>query len=233
MMTRWSRRTTWQRLPRLGGVPMSWLFDQLTELAIADRVDVVVGVDVAHLPSKPGSIDVAELVERAARLPKTTLLLLPTEVEDPTLPLDGAEAVDLSTMQPTSRSQTVARMLSHHGCHCGAVLRAGEGRMSLEPYGRLPERDRIAADLTTRGTAAWMFATQDPSPIVDSIDEAPPAGLRISIGNLHPTSNVMIADATSFVSLLDALVTLREFALDPVQSSPGNGGSRASASDAG
>ena len=202
---------------------MSWLFDQLTDLAVAHRVDVVVCVDLSSLPSGPGSIDVPELVGRAACLPRTTLLLLPASQAEATSPLDSPEVIDMDVRHPKSPARAAMRMLADHGCHRGAILRAGDGRMSLEPSGRLPQRDRVAADVATLGIAAWVFATDEPSTRIDPVDEPYAAGLRISIGSMTARSNVMIADVTGFVSLLEALVTLREFALDTQPSSPGEG----------
>lgn len=197
---------------------VSWLFDRLAELAIADRVEVVVGLDIAQHVAEPGSIDVAELIVRAARLASTTMLLLPIHPNETALALERAQVVDLETTDRGSLGAMVAEMLAAQRRHCGAVVRVESGRLSLEPYGRLPDRERRGIDSDDSGTGCWIFVREDSTAHLD-LDELGPPALRISIGSLDPNANVTIRDASGFVSLLDAFVTLREFAFDSVVSS--------------
>lgn len=193
---------------------MSWLFDQLAELSCADRVEVVIGFDLGQRTDERGSIDVAELLVRAARLPGTSMVLLPAHPNTSTLPLEGVHHIEAEMTESSVLVIMVGEMLKAHGRHGGVVLRFEQGRFTLEQSGRPPDRDCRDIDSDGCENFGWIVARGVSNAHRDLAEIDPPA-LRISVG-LNPKANVKIEDTSGFVSLLDAFVTLREFALDSV-----------------
>lgn len=54
---------------------MSWLFDRLSELAVADRIEIIVGADHPSL-NDDGALTMSEVLERAASSPKLRVSIL-------------------------------------------------------------------------------------------------------------------------------------------------------------
>lgn len=68
---------------------MSWLFDRLCELAVADRIEVILAADVPTDPGDDDAVDLAEVLLRAAQVPALSVTILPVGERSP-LPADDA-----------------------------------------------------------------------------------------------------------------------------------------------
>ncbi|MEO8265397.1 MAG: hypothetical protein ABI706_07785 [Ilumatobacteraceae bacterium] len=124
---------------------MSWLFDRRAEIASADSVEVVISVEVELIDQHFGSIDVVDLFLRAARVPRTSvLLLLPSTLSELTLSFCDGEVIELESIDPTARGEAVADLVSTHRIHRGAVLRISIGNIAPE------------ADVTVKDVNALM-----------------------------------------------------------------------------
>ncbi len=190
---------------------MSWLFDQLSDLACADAVSVVIAADTGSCSRTTGSIDVAELLVRASEVPNFGIELLPARLTGPTLAPEQRVEIDLGSMPTSTRVSAVRKLLQSHRSHCGAVLRLQGSKVLLEPYGTLP--DRKVVEQSAEKSMCWMLASELGECAVGD-DDSTQIGLRVSIGGMSPGASVNVEDVTGFISLLDALVSLREVSLE-------------------
>ncbi len=195
---------------------MSWLFDQISDLARADSVGVVIAADTGSCSHTASSIDLAELLVRASRVPSLSIELLPARLTDATFPPEEREEIDLGTIDPSMRVNTVRRMLKRHQTHCGAVLRLQGSQLRLEPCGTPP--DRTTSERDGGSSVRWMLAS-DHSECPVEHNEAMQIGLNVAIGGMSRSANVNVEDVAGFVALLDALVSLREVILESMKSS--------------
>ena len=189
-----------------------WLFDRLGELASADHMDVVIGVTTPSTTLESAAL--VDLILRIGRLPRTTLLLLPENVIGPTLPFATADVVEPDRLTPKLRRRAVSRMLAKHRRYCGAVLRVDDCRLVLEPYARLPISDRRPPAWRPGGVSG-ILATHGPG----GSDQDNAATVQLSMGT-GPSAPQLALDPAGLVLILDALITLRELAVDCSQSSP-------------
>ena len=77
---------------------MSWLFDRLCEIAVADQVHVMLCADVDEASLRDDSPDLAEVMARAAVVPQLTMMLLPNTAQLPVAAHRVLRTVDLEEL---------------------------------------------------------------------------------------------------------------------------------------
>lgn len=186
---------------------MSWPFARLCELAVADRVEVVVAA--SHGPDERREL--AEVITRLALVPAAETTVLPGghppgAVLGPPLQLvelTGTGAVDRA---PASASAVVEQLLQD-ATERGLALRLEGARAAL----RTVADARGDAPTGRAGAAALVVATDRPG-TGELLREASRSGLGIAVGGVDPQAAVTMDDFFGVVSILDALATLRGFA---------------------
>jgi len=187
---------------------MSWRLDQISDIALEDRVEVLVIADVVEGPHGSGAVDLADLLVRAAHMPGLSLQFLSSNSSASAMPLTAKDSMDLATVRLSTGSRRVRSMLKTYQRHCGAVLSVRERIVTLSAFGRLP--DPIPEpDFIDGPDAHRIFATDQPGHD-SALREVAISGLAVSIGSVAPFATIKVDPAGGFVALLDEIVTLRE-----------------------
>lgn len=187
---------------------MSWMLDQISDVAREERVEVLVIADLVEGPRGSGAVDLADLLVRAAHLPGLSLQFLSSNSSASTMPLTAEDSVDLTMVRLSTGAKKVRSMLTTYQRHRGAVLSVNKRIVSLSAFGRLPE-PTAERDFIESGEACRIFATDRPGH-ESALKEVAIYGLAVSIGNAAPFASIKVEPVGGFVSLLDAIVNLRE-----------------------
>ncbi len=203
---------------------MSWLFDRLCAVAVADRVEVVVAADV----TAPAWHDLADVLVRAAALPQVTSWVVPTRPRPRPADVAGSPraAIDLDGREHAAAMAIVRDVLDDATTRGAMVRLAGSsvehrpGEPRIDDLVRaIVERDRAAAR-DAPGEIRWLFAT-DQAGCTDLFERLTARDLGIAVGGLDPAASVKVDDGPGVVSIVDALVTLRQFAFGADAVGPG------------
>jgi hypothetical protein len=164
--------------------------------------------DLVEGPRGTGAVDLADLLVRAAHMPGLSLQFLSSNSSASTMPLTAEDSVDLSMVRLSTGAKKVRSMLKTYQRHRGAVLSVNNRIVTLSAFGRLPE-PTPEPDFIDSREACRIFATDRPGH-ESALKEVAIDGLAVSIGNVAPFAGIKVDPVGGFVSLLDALVTLRE-----------------------
>ena len=189
---------------------MSWLFDRLCEIAVADQVHVMLCADVDEASLRDDSPDLAEVMARASVVPQLTMLLVPNTAPMPVATRRVLRAVDLEELDAGCVVEAIAvairqqRQIPSTGVRLRgpelSLVEIGEGSGSA-PAGdvadRPDHRSVLATDVAGRSTELRRIGRR---------------GLGIAIGGVDPEAQVRVESFLGVVSIIDALVTLRSFA---------------------
>ncbi|MEZ5249488.1 MAG: hypothetical protein R2713_09850 [Ilumatobacteraceae bacterium] len=188
---------------------MSWLFDRLCEIAVADRVEVVIAAQPA--PSDIG--DLAEVLARVALVPQVDATVLPAGCV-PVSPLGPAlRFVDLDELPPGATAMAVERLVRDALDQADAVRLRGS-LLELRPTDRSPGTTAALADPLVSVVVATDLPTT--GEVLRAVERR---GLAIAVGGVDPDAQVKMDTFTGVVSIVDALVTLRGFAFGGDQQS--------------
>lgn len=181
---------------------MSWLFDRLCEIAVADRVEVV----IAAQPAPRDIGDLAEVLARVAQVPQVDATVLPAGCA-PGTPLGPAlRTIDLDDV-PTGATAVAVERLLRDALDRGDAVRLRGALLELRPADRSPGTTAALAD----PLVSVVVATDQPS-AGDVLRAIERRGLGIAVGGVDPDAQVKMDTFTGVVSIVDALVTLRSFA---------------------
>ncbi len=203
---RQSRHTIVTR--RQHDAPMSWTVDGISEVALDERLEVLVVADLVECPPGTGAVNLADLLVRAAHMPGLSLQFLSSNSSASSMPLTAEDSIDLSMVRLSNGARTVRSMLKTYQRHYGAVLRVCGRVVSLSSFGRLPEPEP-EPDFIEGSEARRIFATDRPGND-SALREVAISGLAVSIGNVAPFASIKVDPVGGFVDLLDAIVNLRE-----------------------
>jgi hypothetical protein len=171
---------------------MSWLFDRLCELATADQVEVVVDVDCRH-----GVHDLIDVLMRAAEVPQLTVAVTGGGVAH-------RIAIDLDDVPGD------LRRLAFVDC-----LDAQLGEMTSSELilrGRSLTVDRpVERHHDDRWPTRRVVASDGRSGL-DRLIGLDRRDLGIAVGAVSPAACLSVDDLLGVTSIIDALVTLRQFA---------------------
>jgi hypothetical protein len=184
---------------------MSWVLEEITDVALDERVEIVVLADLVEAPAGSGAVNLADLLVRAAHMPGLSLQFFSRNSSASTMPLTSKDSVDLTMVRLSAGATKVSAMLRTYQRHRGAVLSVSQRFVTLSAFGRLPE-PTPEPDFVDSHEASRVFATDRP----DTLRDIAINGLTVSIGNVAPFANVTVEPIGGFVSLLDAIVSLRE-----------------------
>jgi hypothetical protein len=192
---------------------MSWLFDRLCEIAVADEVEVVLAAALDG-PRRDDGADLAEVLVRAAAVPQLTCWVRPRDQPPRAAAGPVLRADDLDGLTSDEAVAAVASALRDQRSVPGSVVQVRGDTVSLHAadgehdgrhdlrhrYDRCDRRDRrlvVATDAGGRG---------------EYLAEAGTSGLAIAVGGAEPAAQVRVDDVAGVVAIVDALVTLRVFA---------------------
>ena len=178
---------------------MSWLFDRLCEIAVADEVEIVVSAKV----DDPD--DLGEVLVRAANVPQLTIVLAPA-AEVPTVRFGRVvQSIDIEDVGYAHAVETAVAAIGKYSPAADTALRV---------RGNIIASHEICSD--------QVRAFDDEARRVVLITDAPGfgvhlraagrLGLGISVGGVDPEAQVRVAHAAGAISIIDALVALRTFA---------------------
>ena len=189
---------------------MSWLFDRLCEIAVADQVHVMLCADVDAASVHDVSTDLAEVLARAAAVPQLTMMLLPNDAPLPVVTRRVLRTVDLEEIEPGGAVDEIAETLRRQRRVPSTGVRLRGPELSLIEigaggYGALPAADADLAD--HRSVLATDVAGRSME-----LRRVGRRGLGIAIGGVDPDAQVRVETLLDVVSIVDALVTLRSFA---------------------
>jgi len=199
---------------------MSWMFDRLCEIAVADQVEVVIAADVDDRPVTHDVTDLAEVLARAASVPQLAITLLHSGAS-PRARL-GAElhAVDLQELAPGAAACAAALEIRRHSGDAGTALRVRGTVVALHDTTD-DTTDDTSDDTSLRTTEGMprddraehrsILATDAPGR-TEQLRAVARSGIGIAIGGVDPEAQVRVDTFLGVVSILDALVTLRSFA---------------------
>ena len=189
---------------------MSWLFDRLCEIAVADQVQVMLCADVDAASSPDVSTDLAEVLARAAAVPQLTMMLLPNDAPLPVVARRVLSTVDLEEFAPGGAVDEIAEALRRQRQVPSTGVRLRGPKLSLIEIGAggdgappadvgdlADHRSVLATDVAGRSTELRRIGRR---------------GLGIAIGGVDPDAQVRVETLLDVVSIVDALVTLRSFA---------------------
>jgi hypothetical protein len=181
---------------------MSWLFDRLCEVAIADRVSVVLAAtpDVSAGSDEAG--DLVEVMLRVARVPQLSLTLLPEGVGAPVELGPVVRSIDVEDGDPATSLSRVAELLDEQRSSTGLVLVVRGTVVGLH---------QVGSEASSNEDVLMVYAT-DRADEAGLLRSAGVRGLSIAIGGLDPDAQVKVESFLGVVSIVDALVTLRMFA---------------------
>ena len=187
---------------------MSWTVAQISDCALAERVEVLVVADLVEGPHGSGAVNLADLLVRAAHMPGLSLQFLSSNSSASTMPLTAEDSVDLAMVRLSTGARKVRSMLGAYQRHCGAVLCANERVVTLSAFGRLPEPPP-EPDFIDGRDVHRVFAT-DRAGHEGALKEVAITGLSVSIGDVEPFASIKVDPIGGFAALLDAIVSLRE-----------------------
>lgn len=182
---------------------MSWLFDQLCALATADQVEVVIDIDRSTGPSLGDDAhDLVDVLQRAADVPQLTVVVTGGEgvVGDaPHAPVD----VDLDDLRPELRRQAVVACLDTQ------LTRSAASELIVR--GRSISVDAPDARLADPPTGVRRVVATDGTSGLDRLAALTGGDLGIAVGGVATTADITVDDLLGVTSIIDALVTLRQF----------------------
>jgi hypothetical protein len=186
---------------------MSWLFDRLCEIAVADQVQVVVAA--RHEPGERD--DLVDVLTRLALVPDAEITVLPAGHPPCTALGPSMQQVELTgpvgaDRAPTGASAVVGRLL-RDATERGLALQLQGARAALRTTADAHGHARELGD----GRAALVVATDRPG-TGELLRLASRRGLGIAVGGVDPQAAVVMDGFLGVVSILDALATLRGFA---------------------
>ena len=184
---------------------MSWLFDRLCEVAVADEVEIVVAASTIVPGAHDGSDDFCEVLARAAGVPQLTATVLPRDVPPDSSFGRVLRTVDLDELEFERASEAIAVAVRQQQGLARAALRVRGNSVTLHDVG-----EGVTAGSANRSRRV-VLAT-DMAGWSEQLREAGGQGLGITIGGTDPAAQVKVQDFVGVVSILDALVTLRMFA---------------------
>jgi hypothetical protein len=187
---------------------MSWLLEQIADVALEERVEVIVVADLVEARHGSRAVNLADLLVRAAHMPGLSLQFLSSSSSASTMPLTAEDSVDLAMVRLSAGAKRVRSMLQTYQRHCGAVLRVNERIVTLSAFGRLPEPSP-EPDYIDGRELRRIFAT-DRAGHDGALKEVAINGLAVSIGSVAPFASIKVDPIGGFVSLLDEIVNLRE-----------------------
>ena len=184
---------------------MSWLFDRLCEISVADRVDIVLPSPPDDDTSIDDSTDLVDLLVRAASVPQLTVTLLPRDMVPTGAVGRQLRSIDLDDLPVAGAMEATRDVLDELRTLSRTALRVRADTVSLHdvaacetpPICDQRQRLVVATDLP-----GWA----------DHFRSASATGLGISIGGTDPSAQVQVPSFIGVVSILDALVALRTFA---------------------
>ncbi|MFN8024249.1 MAG: hypothetical protein U0Q03_22160 [Acidimicrobiales bacterium] len=188
---------------------MSWLFDRLCEIAVADHVQVVVAA--AHEPGERR--DLVEVLARLALVPGAETTVLPAGHAPCTALGPSLQQVELTgpvgaDRAPAGASAIVERLL-HHATERGLALQLQGARAAVRTIADAHGHAHVA-DVAHEATA--LVVATDQADTSGLLRHAGRRGLGISVGGIDPQAAVTMDGFLGVVSILDALATLRGFA---------------------
>ena len=180
---------------------MSWLFDRLCDLATADQVEIVVDVDRRHRSptssSSAGEQDLISVLLRAAEVPQLTVVVTGGGVAD-------RIAIDLDDVHVDLRRLALVDCLD---------AQSGETMSSeLIVRGRSLSVDRPVEHHHDPASPTRRMVASDGRGGLDRLVGLDRRDLGIAVGAVSPDACLSVDDLLGVTSILDALVTLRQFA---------------------
>jgi len=198
---------------------MSWMFDRLCEIAVADQVEVLIAADIDDRPVTHDAADLAEVLARAAGVPQLAITLVHSGASPRATLGAELESVDLEQLAPDDATCATATAIEWHRNDAGTALRVRGTVVALhETTDALHE----TADETNLGRTIDLARDQgaerrsvvatDAPGRTEQLRAASRSGIGIAIGGVDPEAQVRVDSFIGVVSILDALVTLRAFA---------------------
>lgn len=186
---------------------MSWLFDRLCELAVADRVDVVVH---ARLPAATGdeSVRLADVLVRAARARQFSMTILH---RGPARAMDEDDIViDLERLDGYDDAEDAVAALVPPATDCGWFARVEQGVVVVHE-GRVAPIASVNDGPSRSGVLRRCVASEHTDSdelvaIIGALD------LGIAVGGEPMPGIHVVDDAEELLVVLDALVVLRHVA---------------------
>ncbi len=182
---------------------MSWLFDRLCEIAVADQVDVVAAAGLSP-PESGDASDWNEVLLRASSVPQLMVTTLPAWAPPNAALGPQVYSVDLSEVPLGDGADVIAGLVHDAATRGHAVVVRGEHvgvrRVGRETRPLLPDQGRrlvVATDLPGQRTV---------------FEDLGRLGLGIAVGGVDPGAHVHVSSFPGVTSIVDALVTLRMFA---------------------
>lgn len=181
---------------------MSWLFDRLCEIAVADEVEVIVAVST----SVDGRVldEWSEVLARASAVPQLGITTMPAG----TPPTGGlgpeVQAIDTDDCAPGAVVEALRRMLVEADRRAMAVRVIGS-RAAIRPVS-------IGSSSVTPNAVHRLVVATDLPGNGELLRAAAVHGLGVAVGGVDPDAQVEVESFLGVVSIVDALVTLRMFA---------------------
>ncbi len=180
---------------------MSWLFDRLCELAVADEIEVVLAVAIDAPRDRS---DWADVLARVSTVPQLVATAMPPGAAPMHVLGPPTCRVDLDERPVSAASSVLARLALQAGAQGQALQVRGEC-VTLRPVA-----PGVRSDLGHQGVPTVVAADTPGHGLV--FERVGPRGLSISVGGVDPLAQMNMASVAGVISVVDALVTLRSFA---------------------
>jgi hypothetical protein len=181
---------------------MSWMFDRLCEIAVADEVEVIAAVSPLD---DPHALDEwSEVLARASTVPQLGVTTMPPGVPPSAVLGPELRAVDLEDCGAGAVVDVMRRSLVDADRRAMAV-RVWGGRAAIRTIA--DGSSSISLDASRRLVVATDLAGSG-----DLLRDAGRHGLGVAVRGVDPDAQVKVDSFLGVVSIIDALVTLRMFA---------------------
>lgn len=182
---------------------MSWLFDRLCALATADQVEVVIDVDRSRGPSLGDEAhDLVDVLQRAADVPQLTVVVTGGEGAGLDVP-PTTVTVDLDDLRPELRRQAIVACLD--------TQLARPVTSQLIVRGRSVSVDAPTDRRCDALTGVRRVVATDGTSGLDHLAALTGDDLGIAVGGMAAAADISVDDLLGVTSIIDALVTLRQF----------------------
>jgi hypothetical protein len=180
---------------------MSWMFDRLCEIAVADEVEVIVAVS----PTDRRAVDEwSDVLARASTLPQLGVTTMPAGAPPSASLGPEVQAVDVDDCAAGAVVDAMRRCLVEADRRAMSVRLSG-GRAAVRPIAA------TASDVVSHPAHRLVVATDLPGN-GELLRTAGRHGLGVTVGGVDPEAQVEVDSFLGVVSIVDALVTLRMFA---------------------
>lgn len=183
---------------------MSLLFDRLCELAVAERVEVVIFCDTTER-TNDGSLSIAEVLARAAAAPQLGVTILPITAAAPLKSLARNEFHCIDVREAGDAINAIQRMTITHRRRNDAVIVARDNTVALQVGNSLEfDIDRWSQETNTK----WVVVSDKPD-FRGMFERLTRRGLGVAVGGAETDAGIRVDDLPGVVAIVDALVTLR------------------------